>query len=142
MWLARRSSELKCCQRLDANRAGSPAAGRGMHEDMATNVEIETALAAVAATANDLRLEEFDPRRVQELVTQAPGTEMGLTVDEGGGLHDETGARVGMIRRTDSGEWITERQNSAAERSDAAVPSPPPMGKLHRLLKKLRVAIS
>jgi hypothetical protein len=110
-----------------------------MHEDMATNVEIETALAAVAAAANDLRLEEFDPRRVQELVTQAPGTKMGLTIDEGGGLHDETGARVGTLRRTDSGEWITERQNSAAERSDATVPSPPPMDKLHRVLKKLRV---
>jgi hypothetical protein len=113
-----------------------------MGEDMTTDVEIETALAAVATTANERRLEEFDARRVQELVTQALGTKMSLTVDEGGGLHDETGARVGTLRRTDSGEWITERQNSGAERSDTEVPSPPPMGKLHRVLKKLRVAIS
>ena len=45
--------------------------------------------------------------------------------------------RVGAIRRTDSGEWITERQNDAAERSDTAIPSPPPQGKLRSLLTKL-----
>jgi hypothetical protein len=109
---------------------------------MATDVQIERALAAVAATANDHGLEEFETSRVQEIVTEALGGEHVLTVDPGGGLHDQSGARVGTIRRTDSGEWITERQNSAADRSRTAVPSPPPQGLLHRVLKKLRVSIS
>jgi len=46
---------------------------------------------------------------------------------------------VGAIRRTDSGEWITERQNDAAHRSSTAVPSPPPQGRLRSLLTKLKV---
>ena len=97
---------------------------------MASEVEIGRALATVAATLNEQRLEHFDAARVQALVTEALGGEAQLTVDDGGGLHDHTGVRVGAIRRTDSGEWITERQNAAAERSDAAIPAKPPQSKL------------
>ena len=82
---------------------------------MATDVEIERALHVVTASLNDPE----------------------LTVDDGGGLHDETGARVGAIRQTDSGEWITERQNDAAERSDTAIPSKPPESTLGKLKSKL-----
>jgi hypothetical protein len=90
---------------------------------MASDVEIERALAAVTATLNDQKLEQFDTRRVQEMVTESLGGAPLLTVDDGGGLHDDSGARVGAIRRTPSGEWITDRQNEAAERSDTAIPS-------------------
>lgn len=105
---------------------------------MATDVEIERTLAAVAATLNDQRLEEFDPGRVQEIVTEAVGGESNLTVDAGGGLHDETGTRIGAIRRTDSGEWIVDRQNETADRSDTAIPAAPPEGKLRSLLSALK----
>src|SRR5947199_2916074 len=105
---------------------------------MATDVEIGRALAAVAATLNDRRLEQFEQATVQEIVTEALGGEELLIVDEGGGLHERSGVRVGAIRRTDSGEWITERQNGAAERSKTAIPSPPPQGKLARLVAKLK----
>ena len=104
---------------------------------MTTDVEIERALHAITATLNDQGLDEFDPSRVQEIVTEALGGERNLTVDEGGGLHDDSGARIGAIRRTDSGEWITERQNDTAERSQTAVPTPPQQGKLNKLVKKL-----
>jgi hypothetical protein len=90
---------------------------------MASDVEIELVLAAVTATLNDQKLDQFDPGRVQEIVTESLGGRPLLTVDDGGGLHDESGTRVGAIRRTPSGEWITDRQNEAAERSDAAIPT-------------------
>jgi hypothetical protein len=106
---------------------------------MATDVEIERALAAVTATLNDQQLDEFKRDRVQEVVTEAVGGQPILTVDDGGGLHDETGARVGAIRRSPSGEWITERQNETAERSDTAIPTAPPQGKLRKVLTKLKV---
>jgi hypothetical protein len=106
---------------------------------MATDVEIERALAAVTATLNDQKLEELETGRVQEIVTEALGGEEKLRVDDGGGLHDETGARVGAIRRTPSGEWIAERQNPAAERSDTAIPRKPPQSKLRSALTKLKV---
>jgi hypothetical protein len=106
---------------------------------MTTDVEIERALAAVTATLNDQKVEGFDTDRIQEIVDESLGGERRLTVDDGGGLHDQSGARVGAIRRTDSGEWIAERQNPTAERSDTAVPSPPPQGKLRELLTKLKV---
>jgi hypothetical protein len=106
---------------------------------MSTDVEIERALAAVTATLNDQKLQEFDTGRVQEIVTESLGGEPKLHVDDGGGLHDQTGARVGAIRRTDSGEWITERQNPAAERSDTAIPKKPPQSKLRSLMTKLKV---
>jgi hypothetical protein len=93
---------------------------------MSTDVEIDRALATVTATLNDQRLEHYDRARVQEIVTGAIGGEQSLTVDDGGGLHDASGARIGAIRRTSSGEWITERQNDTAIRSDTAVPAAPP----------------
>ena len=106
---------------------------------MASDVEIGRALAAVASTLNDQRLEHFDTQRVQTIVTEAVGGEPVLTVDDGGGLHDDTGARVGAIRRTDSGEWITDRQNDAAHRSDTAIPRQPPQSKLRKLLTRLKM---
>ena len=104
---------------------------------MATNVEIERSLHAITATLNDQGLDGFETGRIQEIVTEALGGEPKLKVDDGGGLHDESGARVGAIRRTDSGEWITERQNDAAERSDTAIPSKPPESTLKKLRSKL-----
>jgi hypothetical protein len=106
---------------------------------MATDVEIERSLAAVTATLNDQQLDGFDTDRIQEIVDKSLGGERKLTVDDGGGLHDLTGERIGAIRRTDSGEWITERQNPTAERSDTAIPSPPPQRKLRKLLTMLKV---
>jgi hypothetical protein len=98
------------------------------------------AIATITATLNDQKLKQFDRQRVQELVTEALGGSPELTVDDGGGLHDaSTGARLGAIRRTDSGEWITERQNPAAHRSDTAIPAPPPQGKLRSVLTKLKL---
>jgi hypothetical protein len=105
---------------------------------MATDVEIGRALAAVAATLNDQKLEQFDTGRVQEIVTEALGGEQLLSVDDGGGLHDQTGTRVGAIRRTPSGEWITERQNELAERSDTAIPREPEQTGVKGLLAKLK----
>lgn len=89
---------------------------------MASDVEIGRALATVAATLNDQKVDHLEARSVQRIVTEALGGEPSLTVDEGGGLHDASGRRVGAIRRTPSGEWIAERQNEAAERSDTAIP--------------------
>ena len=77
----------------------------------------------VSATLNERRLAEFDAQKVQQLVSG-----YGLSVDDGGGLHDESGARVGCLRRAPSGEWIVEPQNTAAHNADAAMPSPAPGG--------------
>ena len=107
---------------------------------MATDVEIDRALATIAATVNDQGLEEWDQGRVQHIVTESLGGERVITVDAGGGLHDERGARVGALRRTDSGEWIAERQNDAAENSDTAIPVPGPQSKLRKLLTKLKLS--
>jgi hypothetical protein len=106
---------------------------------VSSDIEIERALAAITATLNDQKLEGLDRKRVQEIVDESLGGEHKLTVDDGGGVHDETGVRIGAIRRTDSGEWITERQNPEAARSDVAVPAPPPQGKLRSLLTKAKV---
>jgi len=106
---------------------------------MASDVEIGRALAAVAATLNDQKLEGFDPGRVQEIVTEALGGEPLLTVDDGGGLHDSSsGVRVGAIRRTPSGEWITERQNDVAEGADTAIPAKPEETGLKGMVSKLK----
>jgi hypothetical protein len=86
--------------------------------------EIDRALATITQTMNDQRFESLDAPRVQELIASALGGEVKLSVDDGGGIHDETGARVGAIRRDPGGTWIAERQNSAAERSDTAIPNP------------------
>jgi hypothetical protein len=105
---------------------------------MASDVEIGRALAAVAATLNDQKLDGFDTDRVQEIVTEALGGEPLLTVDDGGGLHDSSGTRVGAIRRTPSGEWITERQNDVAEGADTAIPAKPEETGLKGLVSKLK----
>jgi hypothetical protein len=105
---------------------------------MASDVEIGRALAAVAATLNDQKLDGFDTDRVQEIVTKALGGEPLLTVDDGGGLHDSSGTRVGAIRRTPSGEWITERQNDVAEGADTAIPAKPEETGLKGLVSKLK----
>jgi hypothetical protein len=106
---------------------------------MATDIEIDRALAAVTATINDQKLDEFDRRRVQEIVTGSLGEQPVLTVDDGGGLHDESGARVGALRRTGSGEWIAERQNETAENSDTAIPVPGPQSKMRKVLTKAKI---
>ena len=93
---------------------------------MSTDIEIDRALAAVTVMLNDQRLDRYDRERVQQIMTDALAGEQHVTVDDGGGLHDASGARIGAIRRTPSGEWITERQNDTAERSDAAIPAAPP----------------
>jgi hypothetical protein len=113
----------------------------GTHADMATDIEIDRALAAVSATLNDQQLEQFDRDRVQEIVTEALGGEWKLTVDDGGGLHDETDARIGAIRQTDSGEWIVDRQNSAAENSDVAIPTPPKKSAMRKALTSLKTRL-
>ena len=46
------------------------------------------------------------------------------------------------LRRTDSGEWIAERQNDAAARSDTAIPTAGPQSKLRKALTKLKLASS
>lgn len=96
-----------------------------MRAHMSTDVEIERALATVSATLNDQKVEHYERARVQEIVTGALGGEQNLTVDDGGGLHDASGARIGAIRRTPSGEWIVDRQNDTAERADTAIPAAP-----------------
>jgi hypothetical protein len=105
---------------------------------MPGDVEVERALAAITATLNDQELERFETGKVQEIVTGSLGGEPSLKVDDGGGLHDESGARVGAIRRTDSGEWISERQNDAAARSDTAIPAKPPESKIQKLISRLK----
>jgi|SRR4051794_7595367 len=107
---------------------------------MAGEVEIDRALGAVSATLNDRDLAAFERDRVQEIVTESLGGEATLSVDPGGGLHAEDGTRIGAIRRTDHGEWVVERQNTAAERSDAAIPKPPPQSRLRSLLTSLKVS--
>ncbi len=109
---------------------------------MASEVEIERVLAAVSATLNDQGLEEFDRDRVQELITGALGGEENLTVDDGGGLHDEQGARIGAIRKTRSGEWIVERQNTAADNSDVAVPTVSRKAGVRHVLSNLKSRLS
>lgn len=86
-------------------------------------VEIGSALEAVVAALNETQLEGFDRGRVQEIIDAALGGDPWLTVDRGGGLHDGSGRRVGAIRRTPSGEWIVDRQNPAAARSEMPVPA-------------------
>src|SRR5947209_15232351 len=105
-----------------------------------TDVEIERALNAITATLNDQGLEEWDRKRAQQIVTESLGGEPHLIVDDGGGVHDDTGRRIGAIRRTPSGEWLTERQNETADRSDTAIPVPGPQSKLRKLLTKLKVS--
>jgi hypothetical protein len=105
---------------------------------MAGDVDIGQALAAIAAKLNDQKLDGFDTGRVQQIVTEALGGEESLTIDDGGGLHDASGARVGAIRRSPSGEWITERQNELAEGSETAIPAKTRETGLEGLVSKLK----
>ncbi|HWF36354.1 MAG TPA: hypothetical protein VG295_13330 [Solirubrobacteraceae bacterium] len=93
---------------------------------METEVEIDRALAVLTATLNDQKVGHFDAARVQEIIAASLGGEPSLWVDDGGGVHARSGARVGAIHRTASGEWTCERQNDAAERSDTAIPARAP----------------
>lgn len=104
---------------------------------MASGIDIDHALRAVSAALNQTQLGSFERSQAQDLVDQAVGTDPGLTVDEGGGLHAPEGERLGAIRRTPSGEWIVERQNPAAAGSEAPISPPEPPGRLRRLLQKL-----
>jgi hypothetical protein len=87
------------------------------------NAEIQGTLEAVAAAINGGGLDEFDTARIQVIVDRMAGSQLSLTVDDGGGLHDPSGARVGAIRRAPSGEWIIDGQNPAAARADAEIPA-------------------
>jgi hypothetical protein len=106
---------------------------------MTTNVEIDRVLAVVTATLNDHRVESFDSGEVQEMARGALGGEPAVSIDDGGGVHDASGRRIGTVRRSDSGEWVADRQNDTAERSGTAVPTQPPQSKLRALLTKLKV---
>ena len=101
-------------------------------------MNIGRALAAVAAALNDRKIEHFEPAGVQQIVTEALGGDQDLTVDDGGGLHDDSGLRVGAIRRTPSGEWITEPQNEEADGADTAIPAKPQETGLGGLASKLK----
>jgi hypothetical protein len=90
---------------------------------MTSDGKIDRALAAITAALNDRRLEHYQTPCVQDIVKETLGGEPSLTVDDGGGLHDESGRRVGAIRRTPSGEWIVDRQNPLADRSKAPIPA-------------------
>ena len=85
--------------------------------------EIQELLLAIAAALNDRGLDEFDTGRVQLIVDAAAGVRTPLRVDDGGGLHDPSGSRVGAIRRAPSGEWIIDGQNTEAARADAEIPA-------------------
>lgn len=107
---------------------------------MTTDVEIDRVLAVVTATLHDHRVESFDAADVQRWARGALGGEPAVSIDEGGGIHDASGRRIGTVRRSDSGEWIADRQNDAAECSDSAVPTRPPQSTLRKVLTKLKLA--
>ena len=90
---------------------------------MQRQIEIQRSLERVAAALNDGGPDRFDTDRVQLIVDEAVGAKPRLTVDEGGGLHDPSGTRVGAIRRAPSGEWIIDGQNAGAARADAEIPA-------------------
>jgi hypothetical protein len=93
---------------------------------MASDVEIDRMLAALAATMNEQQHGCVDAGAMQDIVDGATGGERVFTVDAGGGVHDAgTRARVGAVRRDPQGTWIVERQNPAAANADAEIPRPP-----------------
>jgi hypothetical protein len=108
---------------------------------MAKDAEIDRALAAISAALNDRGLDEYDAGRVQEIVAESLGGAEALRVHDGGGAHDESGARVGVIRRTSSGEWIGDRQNDAVERSDATVPAVSRKSAVRKLLSRVQTRL-
>jgi hypothetical protein len=105
---------------------------------MTTDVEIERVLATVTATLNDHRFESLEAASVQEIARGALGGEPEISIDDGGGIHDASGRRIGSVRRSDSGEWIADRQNHTADRSHTAIPKEPPQSKLRAVLTKLK----
>jgi hypothetical protein len=84
---------------------------------------IQDSLRAIAAALNDAGLDDFETVRIQLIIDGAVSRNLSLTVDDGGGLHGRSGARVGAIRRAPSGEWIIDGQNSNAARADAEIPA-------------------
>jgi hypothetical protein len=90
---------------------------------MRDRANLQHSLQAIAAALNDGRLDEFELARVQPIVDEAGGDLLPLKVDDGGGLHDRSGTRVGAIRRAPSGEWIIDGQNTGAARADAEIPA-------------------
>ena len=87
---------------------------------------IHGSLEAIANALNDGGLDSFDTARVQLIVDEVGGGTPSLTVDDGGGLHDRSGLRVGAIRRAPSGEWIIDGQNPNAARANADIPAATP----------------
>jgi hypothetical protein len=85
--------------------------------------DLQASLQAIAAALNDGGLDDFDTVRIQRMVEGAIGGKLSLTVDDGGGLHGASGARVGAIRRAPSGEWIIDGQNADAARADSEIPA-------------------
>ena len=108
---------------------------------MPIDAHIAEVLERIAASLNELGLEEFDTGRVQSIVGEVTGDDPALTVDDGGGLHEQSGARLGAIRRSPSGEWVVERQNPDAPASEVPVPEPATENPLRRMLDKLRMRL-
>ena len=90
---------------------------------MGGQADIQDLLESIAAALNAAGLDDFDAARVQRIADGAAGGALALTVDDGGGLHEPSGARVGAIRRAPSGEWIIDGQNSDAARAKAEIPA-------------------
>ena len=90
---------------------------------MQGQIELQCSLQSVAAALNNGGLDAFDTARVQLIVDEAVGGTQRLMVDDGGGLHEPAGTRVGAIRRAPSGEWIIDGQNTDAPRADAEIPA-------------------
>jgi hypothetical protein len=88
-----------------------------------SQIEIQRSLQRVASALNDDGPDHFDTERVQAIIDLAVGAKPRLTIDEGGGVHDPSGTRVGAIRRAPSGEWIIDGQNADAARADAEIPA-------------------
>ncbi len=93
---------------------------------MPAEADIQRSLVAIAAALNEAGLDKFDRERVEAIVAGAVGGERRLTVDPGGGLHEQSGIRIGAIRRAPSGEWIIDGQNVDAARADAPIPAARP----------------
>lgn len=78
---------------------------------VATDVEIERTLNAIAVTLDDQALDHMDPERVQEIVDGATGGERRLHVRADGrraALVDLHGHEVAWARLAD-GEWTVGR---------------------------------
>ena len=90
---------------------------------MESQAGIQDSLRAIAAALNDAGLDDFETARIQLIIDRAVSGNLSLTVDDGGGLHGRSGARVGAIRRAPSGEWIIDGQNPNAARAAAEIPA-------------------